>query len=95
MEAIRPVTADIVDANSYEDLLEKYQVCFFGNGAEKCKQVLVHPHTHFISGIHPSASHMIKPVVERYAAHNFEDVAYFEPFYLKDFIATTPKKKII
>jgi tRNA threonylcarbamoyladenosine biosynthesis protein TsaB len=95
LKLIRPVSADIVDADSFGDLLENKQVCFFGNGSEKCKQVLLHPHAHFVSGIHPSASHMIKPVLERYAANNFEDVAYFEPFYLKDFIATTPKKKVI
>jgi len=95
MDAVRPVTADIVDPDSFGELLEKNHVCFFGNGAEKCEQVLNHPHAHFIAGINPSASHMIKPVLKRFAEEDFEDVAYFEPFYLKDFIATTPRKKVL
>jgi tRNA threonylcarbamoyladenosine biosynthesis protein TsaB len=57
--------------------------------------VIQHPQAHFVPGINPSAIHMIKPVLERLAATNFEDVAYFEPFYLKDFIATTPKRKVL
>lgn len=95
MESIRPVTADIVDSESFGELFADYQVCFFGNGSEKCEQVLTHPHAHFVHGINPSASTMIKPVLERYSAQDFEDVAYFEPFYLKDFIATTPKRKVL
>ncbi|MEN8203297.1 MAG: tRNA (adenosine(37)-N6)-threonylcarbamoyltransferase complex dimerization subunit type 1 TsaB [Bacteroidota bacterium] len=95
IEAIRPVTADIVDPDSFRDILSKHPVCFFGNGSEKCEQVLNHPHAHFVSDINPSASHMIEPVLKRFTAHQFEDVAYFEPFYLKDFIATTPKKKVL
>jgi len=94
MDAVRPVTADIVDPDSFRDLLEKHQVVFFGNGSEKCEQVLKHSHAHFVPGVNPSASHMIKPVLKRFAEQQFEDVAYFEPFYLKDFIATIPKKKI-
>jgi tRNA threonylcarbamoyladenosine biosynthesis protein TsaB len=95
MEEVRPVAADIVDSDSYKDLFEKTHVCFFGNGAEKCEQVIVHPHAHFVSDIHPSANHMIKPVLQRFSEQDFEDVAYFEPFYLKDFVATIPKKKVL
>lgn len=95
MEVARPVTADIVDPDSFGDLLEKHQVCFFGNGSEKCEQVLKHPHAHFVPGVNPSASFMIKPVLKRFSEHQFEDVAYFEPFYLKDFIATIPRKKVL
>jgi tRNA threonylcarbamoyladenosine biosynthesis protein TsaB len=95
MQSIRPVAADIVDSESFGDLLSDYQVCFFGNGSEKCEQVLLHPRAHFVHGINPSASTMIKPVLERHTAEEFEDVAYFEPFYLKDFIATTSKRKLL
>jgi tRNA threonylcarbamoyladenosine biosynthesis protein TsaB len=56
---------------------------------------LDHPHAHFINGINPSAGQMIIPVLNRYKQQQFEDVAYFEPFYLKDFIATIPKKKVL
>ena len=95
LEPVREVSADIIDPGSYRDILENHRVCFFGNGAEKASGVLEHPHALFIDGIHPSARNMVKPVLDRFRNGLFEDVAYFEPFYLKDFIATTPKKKVI
>jgi tRNA threonylcarbamoyladenosine biosynthesis protein TsaB len=95
LKVVRGVSADIIDENSYRKILKKYQVCFFGNGSGKCKEILSHPHAHFIEGIHPSAASMIGPVIRRFEKERFEDVAYFEPFYLKDFIATTPKKKVL
>jgi len=91
----REVSADIIDELSYRDILDSHQVCFFGNGSGKCKEALEHPNAHFIDDMQPSASFMIDPVMTRYAGKQFEDVAYFEPFYLKDFIATTPRKKVI
>jgi len=90
----REVSADIIDESSYREILEKHQVCFFGNGSGKCKESLKHPNAFFIDGVDPSASTMIEPVLKRYQKQQFEDVAYFEPFYLKDFIATVPKKKV-
>ena len=91
----REVSADIIDEGSYQEILASHQVCFFGNGADKCKAVLNHPSAHFIDGINPSASSMITPILQKYELKIFEDVAYFEPFYLKDFIATIPKKKVL
>jgi len=95
LEVHREVSADIIDENSYRDILAKNQVCFFGNGSAKCKELLSHSNAHFLEGINPSAASMIVPVLGRYEQEQFEDVAYFEPFYLKDFIATTPKKKVL
>jgi tRNA threonylcarbamoyladenosine biosynthesis protein TsaB len=94
-ESFREVMADIINEESYRDILDSHHVCFFGNGADKCKPALTHPHAHFIDDIFPSASFMIKPVLKRYLEKKFEDVAYFEPYYLKDFIATIPKKKVL
>jgi tRNA threonylcarbamoyladenosine biosynthesis protein TsaB len=94
-ELFREVSADIIDEESYRKILESHQVCFFGNGADKCKAVLDHPSAHFIDGINPSAATMIAPILKKYQLKQFEDVAYFEPFYLKDFIATIPKKKVL
>jgi tRNA threonylcarbamoyladenosine biosynthesis protein TsaB len=91
----REVSADIIEEGSYREILDKNHVCFFGNGSGKCKEVLTHPNAHFIDGVDPTASSMIEPVLKKYATKQFEDVAYFEPFYLKDFIATTPKKKVL
>ena len=91
----RQVSADIIDEESYHEILEAHPVCFFGNGADKCKAVLDHPNALFIDGINPSATTMIDPILKKYQLKQFEDVAYFEPFYLKDFIATVPKKKVL
>jgi tRNA A37 threonylcarbamoyladenosine modification protein TsaB len=86
--------ADIIDENSYRETLASQNVYFFGNGAEKCKAVITHPNAHFIDNIVPLAENMI-PMAERaYAENCFEDVAYFEPFYLKEFYTTATKKNL-
>ncbi len=93
--ALRPVkeiSADIIDENSYREYLEKHPVYFFGNGADKCRSKITHPNAHFIEEVYPLAKNMA-PLAERaHARGEFEDVAYFEPFYLKEFIATQSKK---
>ena len=91
----REVSADVIHAESYQEILEAHPVCFFGDGAEKCTAVLTHPNAHFLDGVHPSASSMVSPVLRKFREKKFEDVAYFEPFYLKDFIATIPRKKVL
>lgn len=94
LHTIRPTSADIVDEHSYAEFLEQHPVYFFGDGAAKCKDRLTHPNAHFIDGIYPQAS-MMFPLAERAMAEGrFEDVAYFEPFYLKEFVAGKPKKLV-
>ena len=63
------------------------KVLFFGDGAEKCKQMIQHPNARFIDGIFPSSKDMLEIANEKFAEKDFENVAYFEPFYLKDFVA--------
>lgn len=88
----REIAADIVDEHSYLEFLEQHPVYFFGNGADKCKSQITHPNAHFIDHIHPLAK-MMMPLAERAVANkDFKDVAYFEPFYLKEFVASEPKK---
>jgi tRNA threonylcarbamoyladenosine biosynthesis protein TsaB len=94
-KTFREVMADIISEESYRDILESHPVCFYGNGAAKCKAELKHPNAHFLDDIHPSASSMILPVLRKFQKEEFEDVAYFEPYYLKDFIATVPRKKVL
>jgi len=94
-EYLKEVSADIIDENSYNDLLEQKQICFFGNGAAKCREFITNENAHFIEGVNPSSAAMISPVLDLYQQSEFEDVAYFEPFYLKDFVATKPRKKIL
>ncbi|MBQ8672993.1 MAG: tRNA (adenosine(37)-N6)-threonylcarbamoyltransferase complex dimerization subunit type 1 TsaB [Bacteroides sp.] len=91
---VRPVGADIVDEDSYREFLDKHPVYFFGNGAAKCKEKLTHPNAHFIDNIHPLASMMFPLAEKAIARQDFKDVAYFEPFYLKEFVAGTPKKLV-
>ncbi len=82
LKPVRPIAADIVDEHSYAEYLEKHPVYFFGDGADKCKEKLTHPNAHFIDHIHPLAS-MMFPLAEKAIAENdFQDVAYFEPFYI-------------
>ncbi len=92
LKTIRATQADIVDADTYKEYLDRSPVYFFGNGAEKCKEIITHPNARFISDIVPLAKNMY-PLAERAIARGkFEDVAYFEPFYLKEFVTTTSKK---
>lgn len=87
--------AEIIDENSFREILRDHPVYFFGNGSDKIKTVLTSPQAHFLPDVETSAANMIPLAEEKYEARDFEDVAYFEPFYLKDFIATTPKKNIL
>lgn len=90
----RAIGADIIDEHSYAEFLEKHLVYFFGNGSGKCREKLVHPNAHFIEDIHPLAKWMFPLAEKAMAKQDFKDVAYFEPFYLKEFVASTPKKLI-
>lgn len=91
--AIRPTTAEIIDADSFSDVLLKSRVIFFGDGAEKCKAVLSHqPNAIFADGFSNSARDLFIPALTKFTDKAFADVAYFEPFYLKDFIAGVKKQ---
>ena len=83
---IRGVQADIITKESYEKELEQ-KVLFFGDGANKCKEIIKHSNARFIEEIYPSSKDMVALAMQKYANKDFEDVAYFEPFYLKDFVA--------
>ena len=90
---ITETTPVIVDENSFAEYLEQGPVLFIGDGAGKCADVIKHPNAHFCQ-CHPKASSMLSPAVAALRAGKFEDVAYFEPFYLKEFVATVSKKKL-
>jgi len=89
-----PVSANIIDKNSFSEILSERPVLFFGTGSDKSKSVLNHPNAFFLDDVLPSARFMIPLSDKAYKEKNFEKSAYFEPFYLKDFIATIPKKRI-
>jgi tRNA threonylcarbamoyladenosine biosynthesis protein TsaB len=94
-QIVRSTNADVIDDQSYKDLLDKHIVLFFGNGAAKCSEVIKHPNARFMHDYNMSAETLCFPANEAFRENRFENVAYFEPFYLKDFIATVPKKNIL
>jgi tRNA threonylcarbamoyladenosine biosynthesis protein TsaB len=93
LETERSILAEIIDENSFQDITET--VYFVGDCAEKCKSVLTKDNFVFLEQIkYPSASAMSKISFDKYQKSDTVDVAYFEPYYLKDFIMTTPSKKV-
>lgn len=83
-EMIKETEAKILDENSFSELVDK-KVLFIGDGAKKAQEIMNLPHAEFKSDIYPSAKGLIKKSVEKFNKKEFEDTAYFEPFYLKDF----------
>jgi tRNA threonylcarbamoyladenosine biosynthesis protein TsaB len=84
---VEPVSAKIIDENSFSDLLNERSMVFFGDGADKCKEALSHhDHAAFIDNIYPTAKAMVPLAEEKFKKNQVESVAYFEPFYLKDFV---------
>lgn len=85
---IKPTAAEIIDGNSFADVLADHKVLFFGDGAEKCREALgENPNAEILPGFVNSAVHLTQIATQKFANRDFVDVAYFEPFYLKDFIA--------
>jgi tRNA threonylcarbamoyladenosine biosynthesis protein TsaB len=89
---IREIQAEVIDSTSFLAFLNKGKVYFLGDGAEKCKDVIKHENAIFLDGYFPSAKQMAKLSYVKYKKNDTEDVAYFEPFYLKDFLVTKSKK---
>ena len=85
---VKPTSAEIIDEHSFAELLSAYPILFFGDGAEKCRSVLgTHPNAQIIPDFANSAAHLSQKAFKKFERKDFEDVAYFEPYYLKDFIA--------
>ena len=95
LNQVKPVSAEIIDENSYADILTRKPVVFFGNGAGKCRDVITGNNVHYIDGICPLAADMLALSEMAFRNSRFENVAYFEPFYLKEFVATKPKNKVL
>jgi tRNA threonylcarbamoyladenosine biosynthesis protein TsaB len=91
LQAVRPTGADVVTADTYREYLDRGPVYFFGNGAAKCKEVIAHPNARFLDDVRPLAKWMFPLAEKAKAQGDFKDVAYFEPFYLKEFVATKSK----
>lgn len=92
-ERLTPVEAKIVGPDSFAEYLQEGPVLFVGDGALKCKDVIGHPNARFLEA-HPLARHMAEGARKAFEEGKFENLAYFEPFYLKDFVATVSKKNL-
>jgi tRNA threonylcarbamoyladenosine biosynthesis protein TsaB len=94
-EMIQAITAKIIQEDSFKDILANNYMIFFGNGSAKCRDIIQHSNALFLEGIETSAKFMVPMAESAWQQNKFEDLAYFEPFYLKDFVATIPKNKVI
>lgn len=92
LHEVLPTQALVIDETSFRDQLDQHPIYFMGNGADKCAEVIKHPNAHFIKGIVPRAKNMVPLAEMAMAREELEDVAYFEPYYLKEFVATKSKK---
>jgi tRNA threonylcarbamoyladenosine biosynthesis protein TsaB len=91
----KEISAEIIDEKSFSDIPENIRLLIFGDGASKCKQVLKRGNIVFDDEFRISAAYMYEPAIKSLREQGFEDIAYFEPFYLKDFITSRPKKNIL
>jgi tRNA threonylcarbamoyladenosine biosynthesis protein TsaB len=92
---IKNISAEIINESSFIDIPESKKIIFFGDGALKCKEVIKRTNAYFADDFRISASHMYVPVYQCIKDQRFEDVAYFEPLYLKDFITSKPRKNVL
>ena len=94
LNEIREIRADIVDSDTYRGYLDRHPVWFMGNGSAKCRGTISHPNAHFLDDVNPEARWMFPLAEQSFNRGEFRDVAYFEPCYLKDFIAVKPKRLV-
>ncbi len=88
---VRPVSAEVVDEGFLREVLDEHVIYFFGDGAEKCQEVISHPNARFLPNVRVMARDMMALAVQAFNRGRFEDTAYFTPFYLKEFQASKPK----
>jgi tRNA threonylcarbamoyladenosine biosynthesis protein TsaB len=92
---IKDISARVVTEDLFADIPESQSIIFFGDGAKKCKDIINHKNATFAEDFRISAAYMHRPVIQALNEKKYEDVAYFEPFYLKDFITTVPRKNVL
>ena len=95
LHPVLDVEAKVIDQGAFGEWLSAHRILFFGDGANKCRSAIDHPNATFIDGIEPSAAYMLPLAHNALQQGKTEDVAYFEPFYLKDFVAIKGKNKVL
>lgn len=91
LNIIHPTEAKVIDEESFKEYLDKNKVLFFGDGSDKCKEKITHPHAEFINGVYPKASQLGLIASDKFRKKEFEDLINFEPHYLKEFMIKQPK----
>lgn len=94
-QLLQNISAEIIDENSFGKILKERKIIFLGNGAGKCRQFIKSPNAVFVDDFYCSAKYMSKLSFDAFMKNEFVDTAYFEPYYLKDFIATIPGKGVL
>jgi tRNA threonylcarbamoyladenosine biosynthesis protein TsaB len=94
-KVVKPVSAEVINERSFSEIPESVKMVFFGDGAGKCFNIINHKNSAFDNEFLVSAAFMFKTAFEEFDAGRFENVAYFEPFYLKDFVTTIQRKNIV
>lgn len=94
LEIIEPTQAKVIDESSFSSVMEKNKIVFFGNGASKCQEAISSANAIFLSDMHPSAVDVGLMAHEKFKNQEFENLAEFEPYYLKDFLIKKPKSTV-
>jgi tRNA threonylcarbamoyladenosine biosynthesis protein TsaB len=94
-KTVKEICAEIIDEDSFREIPDSIRILFFGDGASKCRPMIKRENIEFAEEFRISASFMYNPAYKALREHRYEDIAYFEPFYLKDFITSQPKKNIL
>lgn len=93
-EILEPTQALVVEPDSFEKYLDKRKIVFFGNGASKCQAVLRHKNSIYVANVFPSARSVGQIAWQKFQQGEFENLIYFEPYYLKDFVGTANTKRL-
>jgi len=93
--SVRETRAEIIDENSFQEYLKNGKVLLMGPGTQKCTTVLKNNNLVYDTSVYPSAEQLAKLSFNKFQKSDFEDVAYFEPYYLKDFVLQTKAKKSV
>jgi tRNA threonylcarbamoyladenosine biosynthesis protein TsaB len=92
---VKEIAAEVISEDSFNDIPESIKIILFGDGASKCRDIIRRQNIYYNDDFRISAAHMYTPAVQAFKARRFENVAYFEPFYLKDFITSKPRKNVL
>jgi tRNA threonylcarbamoyladenosine biosynthesis protein TsaB len=95
LQSVRKVNALVVESASFNEYSNPVRLFLFGNGSAKCREILTQPNIYFVDGVGASSKNMATIADRKFRNNEFADVAYFEPYYLKDFIATVPKNSVL